>query len=228
MSRHVAHKELEMERRIRHPWRWWLSLAALWALVALACQVSVGVPGQTASATPGAGSAASSALSEADEEIVMNAFLKESDLPSGWYLDYFVVETIDGDLVYASEFRTTDEPGLEFIFVGQDIILFENEFQAEERYQEKYIKHATANSRRQPKEIHFESKADEFSIGCNYSNIDIQPENFCGAVGRYGRLVSVLIAKTWDEDDEEHWFTWAGFQRALEAMDRRALETLGQ
>jgi hypothetical protein len=228
MSRHVAHKELEMERRIRHPWRRWFYLAMLWALVTFACQVSVGIPGQTAPETSGAGSPASSALSEADEEIVMNAFLKESDLPSGWYRDYFNVKVVEGDLVYVAGFRVTDEPGLDYIFVGQDIILFENEPQAEKRYRESYIKYATANSAVQPKEIRFQSEADEFSVGCNYSNIDIQPENFCGAVGRYGRLVSVLYTKTWDEDDEEQWFTWGDFQRALEAMDRRALEALGQ
>jgi hypothetical protein len=48
--------------------------------------------------------------------------------------------------------------------------------------------------------------------------------NTLSFVARYDRLISVLTAKTWDEDDEEQWFTWADLERVLEEMDRRALE----
>jgi hypothetical protein len=94
---------------------------------------------------------------------------------------------------------------------------------------EKWVKSLAAVDMGQtPTEIHFQSKADAFDIGCLYSTSDLQPENFCGVVARYGQLILILYAKTWDVDDAEQWFTWGDFEQTLKAMDRRALEAAGR
>jgi hypothetical protein len=162
---------------------------------------------------------------EQDEQRIHDSFLHASDLPTGWYRDYFGTDEEEGDLVYEIAFRVTDQPGLEYIVVSQAIIPYEDADQAGKAF-EKWAKPALWG--KVPVEISFQSQADEFEIGCLYSTTEIQPENFCTAVARYDRLISVLMVKTWDEDDKEQWFTWADFERALEAMDRQALEAAGR
>jgi hypothetical protein len=200
----------------------------LCAFIALACQLSITAPGSEATESAEATSPVIRPLTEADERLVSDSFLRETDLPAGWFQDYFGVEASDGGITYSKDFRATDKLELMHVVVTQQIIPYENESAAEEAYAGKWVKSVpSVDMGRPPSEIDFASIADEFAIGCLYSTTALQPENFCGAVARYGRLISILTAKTWDEDDAEQWFTWADFERALKAMDHRALDAQG-
>jgi hypothetical protein len=218
----------QMETRLLGHRRLLVVLAPLCAFIALACQVSISLPGSESTESTEATAPAITPLSEADEQLVLNAFLHERDLPEGWYLDYFGIDASDGNPVYAIAFRVAHKLELDYIFVAQEIVLYENESEAKEAYTGKWNKSVGSVAMGQPpSEIAFVSRADEFAVGCLYSTTALQPENFCGAVARYGRLISILTTKTWDEDDAEQWFTWADFEGVLKAMDRRALEAQG-
>jgi hypothetical protein len=166
-----------------------------------------------------------------DEQRILSSFLIVPDLPEGWFRDYFDTEVIEeGDTVYVEVLRpieVIDQPQLDYIFVSQEIVLYENESQAKEGYQEQ-LQPMLALEPEAPVDINFQSLADESRVGCAYSTIDIQPENVCTAVARYDRLISILTAKVWDKDDEDQWFTWTDLERVLNAMDRRALEAAGR
>lgn len=165
-----------------------------------------------------------------DEQRILSSFLIVPELPEGWFRDYFDTEVIEGDTVYVEILRpmeVIDQPQLDYIFVSQEIILYANEAQARESYQ-KWLQPRLELEKQVPTEINFHSRADESRVGCSYGITDTDPENVCTAIARYDRLVSLLVVKVWDEDDEEQWFTWADFERVLEAMDRRALEAAGR
>jgi len=166
---------------------------------------------------------------EQDRQRIFDSFLLESDLPVGWFRDYLGTDEdeIESETVHVAVFRATDEPGLEYIFVSQELVLYASETKARAGYQ-KWLRPSLELERHIPTEISFHSRADEFRVGCSYGITDTQPENVCVAIARYDRLVSQLIAKVWDKDDEEQWFTWVDFEQVLEAMDRRALEAAGR
>jgi hypothetical protein len=218
-----------MESKLCSPQCLLFLLVLLFAFLALACQLSVTAPGSESTDSAEVISSMKTPPNETDKELVLNSFLQETDLPAGWFQDYYGVDLVEGDTVYAVSFRKTDDPDLDYIFVAQEIILYDSELQAEYAFGEKWKESEPSLVIGQPPaEIDFKSKADEFSIGCLYSTTALQPENFCSSVARYDRLISILYTKTWDEDDEEQWFTWADFERTLEAMDRRALDAQGK
>lgn len=167
-----------------------------------------------------------------DLQRINDSFLTSDDVPEGWFLDYYSRKLREGVTVHYIQFRpdeVKDQPELDFIFVAQEIAVYARETEAKAAYQEKWKRTMPCIVMGQkPSEINFQSGADEFEIGCLYSTLVTQPENFCEAVARYDRLILHLILKTWDEDDKEQWFTWADFERVLEAMDRRALEAAGR
>jgi len=165
-----------------------------------------------------------------DEQLVLDSFLTLSDVPEGWFLYSSGVEVREGDTLYQREFvpnEVKDQPELDFIFVLQGITVYTSETKARSGYQ-KWLQPSLKLERHIPTEISFHSRADEFRVGCSYGITDTQPENVCVAIARYDRLVSQVIAKVWDKDDEEQWFTWVDFEQVLEAMDRRALEAAGR
>ena len=216
-----------MEANLHGPQRLLFVLALLCAFVALACKLSISAPSSESTESAEATSPAITPLKEADE-LVFNSFLQQTDLPAGWFQDYFGVDASEGDIVYSKDFRATDKLELDYIVVTHQIVLYENDLEAKKAYTGKWKESVgSVVMGRPPSEIAFASMADEFAIGCLYSSTALQPENFCGAVARYGRLISILYTKTWDEDDAEQWFTWEDFERALKAMDRRALDAQG-
>jgi hypothetical protein len=198
-------------------------LALLCVFIAVACQGSKGTQEKNLPTTiPTSGQLEVSSLNDSPEERILHSFLVESDLPLGWFRSYFGREEVEGKTEYGVDFKVSDQPELDHIVVTQVLSAYADEAQATEAFQKRWSNRMSLGQA--PREIDFESRADDFAISCLYSTIAMQPYNFCTAVARYDRLISVLMTKTWDQDDEEQWFTWEDFEKVLTAMDRRALE----
>jgi hypothetical protein len=164
-----------------------------------------------------------------DLDLVLNSFLQASDLPEGWYLDDCYAEIVEDTTIYIRGFRVAHDPALDYIFVTQDLILGEDESQAKQIFAEiRESEYSALTEGRSPTAVDFQSKADQFSLGCIPGTPELDPETLCEGVARYGNLVSDLRAKILEEGDEELWFTWSDLERVLEAMDDRALEARGQ
>jgi hypothetical protein len=106
----------------------------LCAFIALACQLSITAPGSEATESAEATSPVIRPLTEADERLVSDSFLRETDLPAGWFQDYFGVEASDGGITYSKDFRATDKLELMHVVVTHQIVLYENEPEAKEAY----------------------------------------------------------------------------------------------
>jgi hypothetical protein len=105
-------------------------LVLLCAFLLVACRISVPTPTSDSSEAAETNSPEKQIPNKADVEWVLNALLLESDLPEGWFQNYFGVDEEKGDTVYTVGFYATDKPGHEYINVTQRGILYENEVRA--------------------------------------------------------------------------------------------------
>jgi len=159
-----------------------------------------------------------------DEQRIHRSFLLDADLPAGWFRAHFETIEVEKDTIYSVVFLARDQPGLENL--THQIVLYPDEIQAQTAFRGEWIQsRQNIHYRETIPETSFQSRADEFKIGCLYDTSELWSQNLCIGVARYDRLISILTAIVYDE---EQWFTWADFERVLEAMDRRALEAAGR
>jgi len=159
-----------------------------------------------------------------DEQRIHRSFLIDADLPTGWFRAHFETIEVEKDTVYSVVFLARDQPGLENL--THQIILYPDEIRAQTAYRSKWTPFGKKILYKEAiPEIDFQSRADEFRIGCLYDTSELWSQNLCIGVARYERLISILTAIVYDE---EKWFGWADLERTLEAMDRRALEAAGR
>jgi hypothetical protein len=165
---------------------------------------------------------------EPDEQLIQQARLHLEDLPNGWYYDAGtpssrVVPDAQGDY-YQFHHRTATD--VSWIHIGEILLVYPDKNTAQRGYLEQrdnYILPSAADSWQEKAELQITHHADEMKIVCEESYLNEYHHYGCLAIGRYGRLVIIVLGNIFDD----RWLTMEEFRSVLEAADRRAAATLG-
>ncbi len=151
-----------------------------------------------------------------------NTFLQEGDLPGRWTRVHYDSRAFKDQIVHVTAFLSVDAP--EQGGIAQLIILYDDESQSQ-RACEGDLKQSGNNwdLTYDVPEIDFQSRADEFKLGCWY-NPEEQPWTWCVASARYDRLCTSLTVFV---PDDQSLYSWSDLEQTIEAMEQRALEAAG-
>ena len=155
------------------------------------------------------------------ETHLREARIMPADLPAGWRLAGESYDDIPGALT-AFTVAYNGAPGKSWVKVSQQVTIYPNVTSAAMAYQETL--QSFSKSWISPPGLTFTGNADEMYITCIPAYIDGLHIYSCVAVGLYGDTLSTLWANVF----EEQWLTMGDFEKVLEAMDRRVLESSDQ
>jgi hypothetical protein len=155
--------------------------------------------------------------------------IKQSDLPSGWFVDGVGVDDRDrpdeGILARWIQFRGVQESVFPTVLVIHKLIDYPDVDQARGAYAQAVLDEFPVEDWTWPEQVQVKSKADEFRLACLKRNLEIHGDideryrgsYFCTAVGRYDTTVSIIYANVF----RERWLTFADLQHLIEAADAR-------
>lgn len=154
--------------------------------------------------------------------LIDDVMLQLEDLPPGWYRKEgsVRVEYVPGGEGRYFWFNSISAQDLLWVHVSEKVLIYEGQGAAEEGYQEQKNKYfpPRATGWREIERLAFPHHADEIKVACLEGYINGIHHYTCGAVGRYERVVIVVLGNVFDDQ----WLSMAEFREVLEAADRRA------
>ena len=119
-------------------------------------------------------------------------------------------------------FNHTSARGESWINIGEVVLVYPDEEQAREGWAKQREKYFPSEAWEEIPELVFPYRADEMEVRRLEGYVNGFHHHACGAVGRYGRVVIVVLGNVFDD----RWLTMEEFREVLEAADRRAAEAV--
>lgn len=158
-----------------------------------------------------------------DLDLLFDIALTEQDLPSGWVRTDVGIEEISAGegRIYRFTHRQLQEQLMPPEFILESVLVYADEETAINGYQEQRDEYLPSVNTREAPELAIFYSADEMEAGCLLEQFTGAGNEFCTAIGRYGRIVIVLHGGV-----KFDFLTLEGFRSVIEAADRRAVSAI--